>query len=355
MSKIMYIAFAQSSHTIKWVKYFRDLGNDIMLVSFYPGNSIDGVDIRYLRCTNKNLAILKLPQVKKLIRYFKPDILHAHYASSCGIVAALTGFHPYVLSVWGDDILEFPQKSLIHRWLVKKAINKADYATATSNMLANATKDLINDNKNIKVIPFGVDISHYKFTVKSPDNITHIGTVRNLLPKYGLAYLIKAFASLIKKYDNLKLTIVGDGYLRSSLELLVNELGINNHVIFTGFVAHEKVVGYLKTFDIFIMPSIGEGETFGVAAVEAMAIGLPVVASKIGGLPEVIDDGQTGILVKPGDVEDLKKALEYYIINTDVRIKHGRAGRKKVEEKYNWQDNAEMMNRLYLKILNEKD
>ncbi len=351
--KILFIAMASSAHTIKWVNYFRDTGYDIMLVSFYPSDEIKGLDFRHIPCWNKNFAIFKIAKVKRLIKQFKPDIIHAHFATSCGLVAALTGFHPYVLSVWGDDILEFPRRSPIHKWVVKKAIMDADYVTATSNMLAKKTKVLIKSKKKIQVIPFGVNLSHYSFKMRSIGDELHIGTVRNLTPKYGLDILIKAVAVLLNSFQKIRLTIVGDGMIRQKLESLVDRLGIKNNVAFTGFVPNEKVVEYLNKFDIFVMPSVGEGESFGVAAVEAMATGLPVVASNVGGLPEVVDDGKTGMLVKPGDVEDLKRALEFYIFSRDARIEHGKKGREKVKKLYNWKDNAKEMNNLYKEILSK--
>ncbi|GAH31889.1 unnamed protein product, partial [marine sediment metagenome] len=162
-------------------------------------------------------------------------------------------------------------------------------------------------------------------------------------------------AVLLNSFQKIRLTIVGDGIIRQKLESLVDRLGIKNNVAFAGFVPNEKVVEYLNKFDIFVMPSVGEGETFGVAAVEAMATGLPVVASNVGGLPEVVDDGKTGLLVKPGDVEDLKRALEFYILSKDARIEHGKRGREKVKKLYNWKDNAEQMNNLYKEILSKTD
>jgi len=89
--KILFIAMASSVHTIKWVNYFRDIGTEIMLASFYPSDEIEGIDFRYIPCRNKNMAVFKVSQVKKLIKQFKPDIVHAHFATSCGLVAALTG------------------------------------------------------------------------------------------------------------------------------------------------------------------------------------------------------------------------------------------------------------------------
>lgn len=344
--RLFYIAFAHSAHTLKWVNHFKKR-HELMLVSFYPGDNIEGVDFRYLPVRNKNLAILCLEKVKKLIEEFQPDILHAHYASSCGLIAAFTKFHPYVLSVWGDDILDFPKKSPVHRWVIRQAINHADYITATSNMLAENTKKYLKNNKDISIIPFGVDLEHYRYIERQAGSTIHIGTVRNLTPKYGLEYLIKAVAGLIESGSNVDLTIVGKGLLGDQLKSLVSQLKITSAVNFIGYVPNEKVIDYLRDFDIFVMPSVGEGETFGVAAVEAMATGLPVVASNIGGLPEVIDHEKTGLLVEPGNVEMLMGALKKYISSPETRRVHGDAGRQRVEKKFNWAASITQMNILY--------
>ena len=351
--KIMYLAFANSVHTLKWVNYFKNK-YEIMLVSFYESPPIDNVKMKYIPVANKNMVVFKVSKVKRLIDEFKPDILHAHYASSCGITAALTGFHPYILSVWGDDIFVFPYKSPLHRYAAKYAIKSASYVSATSRMLADGTRRIINDDKDIQVIPFGVDLADYHYYERQERDFVHIGTIRGkegLAPKYGVEYLVRAAAELMKSGIKTKLTIVGDGPLRPELEILSQNLGMGDNINFAGYISMDQVPVYLNDFDIFVMPSVGRGETFGVAAVEAMATGLPVVGSRVGGLPEVIDDQKTGLLVEPANVAALAEALKTYARSADLRHTHGLAGRKKVENQYDWQQNAGLMNSLYQKAI----
>ena len=352
--RLMFIAMGGSNHTAKWVMSLRDCGHDIMLVSFYPPARIEGIDTRYLKSRNRLSMLLKVGKVRRLIDEFKPDILHAHYASSCGLAAAMTGFRPLVLSVWGDDIMVFPDHSLIHRWLVKKAIVNADRVTATSRMLARATADIGQPREPISVIPFGVDLKRFQPIDRQGRSTVHIGTVRWLKPKYGIEYLIKAFAQLAQEHDNVKLTIIGRGFLRDYLQSLAESLNVADRVTFTGKLSNEEVVAYCGQFDVFVMPSVSRGETFGVAAVEAMATGLPVVASEIGGLPEVVDHGQTGLLVKPGDVDALRDALKYYVTSVEARLEHGRNARRRVEAHFDWADSVKAMNRLYDEILGKQ-
>lgn len=245
----------------------------------------------------------------------------------------------------------FPNRSALHRWAVAWAIGKADRITATSMILRDRTAALLGDSREISVIPFGVDLDKFASAERNFNETVQIGAVRWLTPKYGLDYLIRAVAVLIEKGLKVRLTIIGLGFMRAELELLVSELGLVNHVTFTGALPNSKVIEYYRTFDLAVMPSISEGETFGVAAVEAMAASLPVVASNVGGLPEVIVDGITGKLVKPADVKSLAEGLEFYVTNLEARRQHGLNGRRRVEQCFDWQENAAAMMKLYKNIL----
>ena len=349
--RLMLIAMGGSNHTVKWATSLRDRGHDIMLATFYPPNEIEGVDIRYLACRNRLSMLFKVRQVRDLAEQFQPDIVHAHYASSCGFVAARVGVRPLVLSVWGDDIFEFPRHSPVHRWIVRKAILGADYVTATSGMLGSETERLVAGRRKARVIPFGVDLQRFRYVERPSRPTFHIGTVRWLTEKYGLEYLIRAFAQLAAKPFSLKLTIIGWGPLRPKLEALAVSLGVADRITFTGRLPNEEVARYFEQFDLFVMPSVSRGETFGVAAVEAMATGLPVVASDIGGLPEVVADGLTGRLVPPADVDQLAATLEHYILSENMRREDGRRGRERVEQHFDWNHNVQMMIDLYDEIL----
>jgi glycosyltransferase involved in cell wall biosynthesis len=118
-----------------------------------------------------------------------------------------------------------------------------------------------------------------------------------------------------------------------------------------GGVPHDQVIHYLHKMDIFVVPSFQE--SFGVAAVEAAAAGLPVVASDVGGLPEVVIDGETGYLVPPADAHTLSQRLAQLIADPSLRRRMGKAGRVLVETHYNWKDNAAQMERLYRSLVKE--
>ena len=348
--RICILGSANSVHIEKWVGSLIEFNHEVMVISLYQGQIENAVNV-ILPETIKLSYFKHYSSIRNALRSFKPDILHAHHASSYGFLGALQSFHPFIVSVWGYDVLLFPHKSPLHKFVIRYTLHRADKITATSKALAKSVADLVG--RAPEIIPFGVDKNFSKVDRDYDKQSFVIGIIKDLRPVYGIDVLIKAFAGLVNKGHSVKLLIVGEGKLKGKFVNLCQQLNVQNYVTFKSRVPHSEVIDLLKNIDIFVLPSYSEG--FGVAAVEAMATGLPVVASSVGGLPEVIDDGKTGILVKPGDVEALKQAIEYYILSKDVRITHGQRGREKVKTFYNWQKNAEAMNRLYREILSERE
>jgi glycosyltransferase involved in cell wall biosynthesis len=143
--------------------------------------------------------------------------------------------------------------------------------------------------------------------------------------------------------------LVGEGPWRSRLERLAAQLGIAGRVEFRGELPHNRVPAALAEMDVFAIPSRAEG--FGVAALEASAMALPVIGSRVHGIPDVVQDGQTGLLVPPGDVEALAATIERLAGDAGLRRTMGEAGRAFVEERYRWEENAALMERIYRHVL----
>ncbi|WML46866.1 glycosyltransferase [Neobacillus sp. PS3-34] len=223
---------------------------------------------------------------------------------------------------------------------------------STSHVMAVETNKYTD--KNIYVTPFGVDLSRFK-----PDGAAArtsgltFGTVKALSDKYGIADLIKAFAKIHTSYSDSKLLIVGDGPQRAEYEQLAASLGIADVTTFTGRVPNNEVPDYINKMDIFAVPSTEDSESFGVAAVEAMACGVPVVVSNVGGLPEVVIEGKTGYVVPKENPEQLAAAFLKLVENPEVRAEMGKNGIQHVKEHYDWIDNANGMLELYEQTLNK--
>jgi glycosyltransferase involved in cell wall biosynthesis len=368
--KALLLAAPNSAHTEKWAKSLAQNGLQVYVFglsaydcSIYRNSQniqVDtlGFEVSSTQSGEGVVSKLKyfraLPRVKKIIRDFNPDILHAHFASSYGLIAALSGFNPYIIYVWGDDILYFPQKSLLHKALIKYTLTKADRVLATSKMMVRETQKYASGE--IGEIPFGIDVNVFKpqqvDSLLEKDDIV-IGTIKGLDQQYGIEYLIRAFKILKDKYQTLplKLMIAGDGPLEKNLKELVQTLNLGKSTLFTGRVSYNQVPQYHNMLSIYVALSVSE--SFGVAILEASACNKPVVVSDVGGLPEVVEDGVTGFIVPARDADQAAAAIERLIFDEPLRQKMGQAGRARVKKLYNWDTNVKEMINIYQDVLRE--
>lgn len=359
--KICYLADINSAHTHKWLNYFKNKGYDIHVISLGNGE-YEGVNVHCLDVTdnvmkkasdkNKLQYIKKIKRVKELVNEIKPDILHAHYATSYGLLGALADYHPYIISAWGSDVYDFPIKSPVHKMMLKYNLKKADYIFSTSNVMKEETQKYTN--KNIEVTPFGVDINRFVPRRTEKDEVV-IGTIKTLEEKYGIQYLVKAFAQLKDRNPdmNLKLRIGGKGSQEDYLKGLCRDLKIYDDVTFLGFVNPDDVVKEFQNFDIAVFPSTLDSESFGVAAVEAESCGTPIVVSEVGGLMESTKPGITSLVAKKASVEDLRDKIDMLVKDKELRLKMGTAARKFVEDNYNLEDNFAYVDKLYKEIVSK--
>lgn len=366
--KIFLLADCNSIHTQRWA--FALATNGFNLCIFSIGREKSNIferfqTIKIISCNSSieninegainKIEVLKfLPKVKAAIKHFNPDIVHAHYATSYGLLGALSGFKPFIISVWGSDIFDFPNISIFHNWLIKFNLYRANKILSTSNIMAEETRKYTN--KEVIVTPFGIDLTKFKNkkvnNLFSDESIT-IGTVKTLLPKYGIDYLIHAFKIVKAKHIDLplKLLIVGGGRDKLKLENLCEELRITNDVIFTGAVDYDKVPDFLNNLDIYVALSTLDSESFGVAIIEASACEKPVVVSNVGGLPEVVENGKTGFVVEAKNPQAAAQAIEKLVLNKELRIVMGKTGRMRVQKLYNWDENVKFMVEIYEDIL----
>lgn len=355
--KIALMAAASSIHTIRWANGLAEAGHEVHVISQHKAIEVfvKGVYLHQFPYRGILGYFLMASKVRKLLKKIQPDILNAHYASGYGTLARLVIFHPYVLSVWGSDIYDFPYRSKLHRLLVRKNILAADQVASTGHSMAKQIMLIAPEVKNIRITPFGVDMDAYA-TINSVDvsktNIV-IGTVKAMSNIYGIDILIKAFSILLKKIsvsnpilsDKMILRLVGNGPQTEELIQLAKKLGISDRVHFVGWVPHEEVPNELEKLDIYV--ALSRQESFGVAVIEAGAARRPVVVSNVGGLPEVVIDGVTGILVPKENPEIAAEALELLLLDPQLRLKMGELGRNHVEENYSWRKSIAVMTQVF--------
>ncbi len=361
--KILMLSDANSPHTVKWAISLKKEGIQVHIFSlFSPTNSIKSqydenqisIYFKDLDQTIKNRRTphfskiqygLALPYLKKIISEIEPDLLHAHYASSYGVLAMLTRFKPFLLSVWGSDVYDFPSKSSLNKWLLKKVLLSADKVMSTSQAMARHIQHKII-NKKIEITNFGID-THQFAPLKKKDSILTIGTVKSFEAHNGINCFLNAVKILVHRYKitTIHILLVGSGTLWDNMKQMANALNINEFITFTGFVPHNKVVEYYQKMSIFV--SVSTRESFGVSALEASACGLPIITSNVGGFAEVNRNNITGLMIPPNSPEKLAEALKKLIEDEDLRITLGKKGRERVIAKFDWNKNVNQMKKIY--------
>lgn len=357
--KILFLSAANSNHTVKWVNTFSKRGHQVYLVcnkGHEPSENHINPEVKlhilkYGGVLGYYLNAFELAQyVKKIV----PDVINVHYASGYGTLARISRISPYILSVWGSDVYEFPLQSRMKRYILEKNVNYATTLASTSNCMADQLKKVL-DNQDLKIAitPFGVDLDRFSPALYADKN-NHkkkkivIGTVKALKPVYGIKELLLAFSDLKEKMvgsADVRLMVYGDGEQRTELERLIKELKLENSVQMPGKIPNVMVPEALSEFDIFC--ALSHRESFGVAAVEAMAMKKPVVVSKADGLQEVVEDGVTGYVVDVHDREGTVDRLQHLAMNPELRLQMGEAGRKRTELLYDWNKNVNQMLKLY--------
>lgn len=350
MVRVCYLADAPYVHTRRWVDHFVRRGWEAEVISFRPA-TLPGATVRYVggfEWLGKLRYLVQAGRVARLLREARPHLVHALHLTSYGYLAARSGVHPALVSVWGTDVLEAPTLSPLHEYVTRYALTRADYVTATGLHLASSTLPFVPRSKPVTVVPYGVELNRFRPAPRPPRDEPVVGYVGRLSPEKGLPTLLRALALLRDRGVRWRATLAGAGPDRAALEGLALRLGLSRSVTFLDEVAHEEIPGLLQGFDVFAMPSTWEG--FGVAAVEAQAMELPVVASGVHGIPDVVAHEETGLLVPPSRPDALADALETLLNDRERRVELGRAGRRLVERRYDWRENAARMERIYLEL-----
>lgn len=360
MMRIAVLAAAKSIHTIRWVRSLAKKGHTVALYSLpdhkAQNGALGGIETHYLKRNSAAGYWLCSGELSKLLKEFAPDVLNAHYASGYGTLARRCSFKPLLLSVWGSDVYDFPNQGRFNRKLLIKNLQSATAIASTSKAMAVRVKDLMLEQKDIFITPFGVDTDEFGRCAEPEKDMLTVGIVKALEPKYGVEYLIRGFSLFKRRLEKegkmptrgIRLEIYGKGSLLPELKKLAKSLDLDGITHFYGAVPHSKVPEIISGFDIFCAPSIDDSESFGVAAVEAMACGVPVVVSNVDGFREVVKDGETGFIVTRKDPVLLANKLFVLACGEELRQKMGEEGRRHVKTNYEWDDCVETMeNALY--------
>jgi N-acetyl-alpha-D-glucosaminyl L-malate synthase BshA len=319
-------ALARKGHRVHFITYQEPVRLDSFNQNIFY-HEVSALDYPLFQYQPYESALAS--KIVDVARYEKLDILHVHYAiphaSSALIARSIlkeSGYNlPFVTTLHGTDIT-LVGKDPGYKPVVEYSINHSDGITSVSKSLKEDTYANFGITRQIEVIPNFIDFSRFKKTDKdhfkkaiAPDGEKILIHVSNFRKVKRVEDVVKMFDLVFKKIPS-KLFMVGDGPERTACEVLSRKLGISEHVRFLG--KQDAVEDLLAVSDLFVLPS--ETESFGLAALEAMAVEVPVISSDAGGIPEININGKTGFMSPVGDFEDMAKHA-IYILEDEERLK----------------------------------
>jgi glycosyltransferase involved in cell wall biosynthesis len=314
--------------------------------------TINGVRIIRIQCRKKEWARHSVPelvnfytvagkQVPRLNNEIAPDHILAVFTMPAGLVArkwsAVFGI-PYTVVLQGSDVPGYQpgRFRLLHplmRLVARRVWAGAHSVVAVSSPLAVLARKTW-PHGNVQVIPNGVDTERFRPGKTRTDEQIRIVVLAQLIRRKGIQYLVQALERLdASTREKCLVDVYGTGPFRTELEKMTQAAGLEEILTFHGLLEGEKTPDTLRNADVFVLPSLQEGMP--LALLEAMASGLPAIATSVGDVPSAIEDGNTGLLVPPGDVEALGAALARIVTDQALRQRLGPAARKKAED-YDW-------------------
>ena len=318
----------------------RGLGHRTVLVAHPQGElrrrAAEGLDLIGL-APRSELDLAAAWRLGRVLKQIQPEIVHAHDPHGVAVAAAAIGFG-------GLDVKPTLVASRRVDFALKmNALSQWKYRQVAAFLCASdAIRQILIaqgiPRERALTIHEGIDLAHVDaappVSVREafwlPTNAPVVGCVGALVDHKGHRYLVHAAADIVRAVPEARIVILGEGDLRDELSRLIHELGLERHVLLPGF--RPDVLSLLKAVDVFVMPSITEG--LGTSILDAMACRKAVVASAVGGIPEVVEDGRTGLLVPPRDASALGSALVRLLRDPSLAGRLADAGRARVEQRF---------------------
>lgn len=354
---LLLISDGRSIHTQRWAEYFAERGHLIHLITYDPMNRrIEGVTEYVLTSWWNNLYLAFIPRhlaIRKLVKQTKPDLIHAHFIAKYGFHLPDLGFRPSIVSAWGDDVLILPKKSRLIHYYTKKVLESVDLVYAVShNIERHIVADFSIPESIVHYLPFGIDTDTFSpgpRSIREDHHPIDIFSNRGFFSVYDNETLVRGFSLAYKNDPRLRLTLKGDGPLEQEIRELVVSLGLSDAVTFRKKTSYADVPGEYRRADIFVTTSISDGTP--VSILEAMASGLPCIATRVGGIPEWITDDETGLLIQPKSPEQVAEAILTLATDPALRTRMGAAAREVVLKNGQWNNLMAQAEKDYLALI----
>lgn len=367
--KICFVGDGKSIHVKRWAEYLAERGHTVFLISIRKGEQPEGVHQINLKPLQKEKRLFFLVRlaghflsVRRLVEQMRPDILHSHYANLLGWYGAFCDFHPFVLTLWGGDILadqgafKFPFSRKLTKW----AMEKADLITVHSRFLRDAALQVGEFGDKIKRVHWGVDLSRFRpqKDVQALRGRLGLGGGQVVLsmriphPLYNIETIMQSMPLVRKHMPGVKLVIkeylAEPGYMER-LKGLAEKLGLEDAVAFVGEVPYDRIPLYLNVADVYV--SIPSSDGMPISLMEAMACGAAPVLSDLPQYKELIVEGENGLYVPPGDEEALSTALITLLKDKGLRRRIVENNLRKIREMGDFKEEMGKMEGYYRELL----
>ena len=290
------------------------------------------------------------------------DVIHAHWAIPTGPAAVMAARKlglPSVITMHGGDVYVNPEQGYDFptRWYVRPALRwTLRHAGALTAITEDCRQHALRAGapaEHIRLVFNGTDLRRFSPGENGSRGDPRFGphmifACRQLFPRKGIRFLLEAGAALKPQFPDLKIVLAGDGFERPDLARLAAELGIGSDVTFLGWVPNVDLPQYYRAAAVSVIPSLEEG--FGIPAAEAMGCEIAVVASDAGGLPEVVENGVTGLVVPRGDAQALAHAIGSLLADPQRRRRMGQAGRERALRLFDWDRSAQQFEEIYQEV-----
>jgi len=356
MAKICYIANPAWPHVEKWARYFMSRsGYEVHIISTHQPH-FEGVvwhDLAQAIRGPLPWSVATLLAYWRIFRKIRPNLVHIHNVESSFYPVVKVWRGPLVLTAYGLDVTlggmapELPDVRLKKN----RMIRRADAVTAASRFLLDTALEYGQaDPEKGVVTPFGVDLDQFApQSSKDCGRIATLGFFKDLKPEYGPLQFLEALRILRSRCGDVRAIMVGDGPLRGEVERVIAGPDLAGAVELHGKLPHGHMPEMYRRIDVCVMPSIHE--SFGVVALESQAMEVPVVATRVEGLPEVVMDGTTGLLLDSNDPGVVADAVERLFGDAGMRRSMGAAGRAFVADRFSLESNGRVMEEVYRRVM----
>ena len=332
--RLAFLSIGRHIHTERWIRWFAQRGHECHLLTVQPG-PVEGVEVHDIAAGFGPKAVryaVSLGKVKQLLGALRPDLLNTHFLTGYGYWGDFSGFHPNVLTVWGDDVYVTPHESAIKNWLARRALRHCDALTGDSADILECAVRLGADPRRAYRVLWGVDFDRFRPIDASqyrarlgfePGDIVYFSPRSYTQPYYNIDVVIAAAARVKEQLPAARFLFAGyegePGPFRDRAEAA----GIGDVMVFVGRIPHEEFHLALNAADVFLsVPSV---DATAVSLLEAMACRSAIVVSGLASALEWISDGRSGLVVAPRDVEGLAAAMMRFGQNDALRRSAGEA------------------------------